>query len=209
MNTTNIAASVSFSLDRAISFARDAIIGHAAVKANAPGLSEQLWAGLREARSDKFCDSMRDSFDAYIGELSEASGKGSERSREMAKRLSGWKKGSPLAQRLSECRKIAGFCKDNEDRAGEVWALDSLSAALKLVRAAVKASKAPASDGEPDEDTIKLAGRMAIVVEADTEAGAAILLDLLNWLAVASLEDRLYMVTELEKITGSTAYRTP
>ena len=101
---TNIAAPVSFSLDRAISFARDAIIGHAAVKANAPGLSEQLWAGLREARSDKFCDSMRDSFDAYVGELSEASGKGSERSREMAKRLSGWKKGSPLAQRLSECR---------------------------------------------------------------------------------------------------------
>ena len=120
MNATNIATPVSFSLDRAISFARDAIIGHAAVKANAPGLSEQLWAGLREARSDKFCDSMRDSFDAYVAELAEASGKGSERNKEMAKRLSGWKKGSPLAQRLSECRKIAGFCKDNEDRAGEV-----------------------------------------------------------------------------------------
>ena len=200
-NAANIAP-VSFSLDRAISFARDAIIGHAAVKANAPGLSEQLWAGLREARSDKFCDSMRDSFDAYVSELAEASGKGSERSREMAKRLSGWKKGSPLAQRLSECRKIAGFCKDNEDRAGEVWALDSLSAALKLVRAAVKASKAPASEGEPGEPSVS-------VVVADTDAGDAILLDLLNWLAAASVEDRLYMVTELEKITGSPSYRTP
>jgi len=198
---TNIAAPVSFSLDRAISFARDAIIGHAAVKANAPGLSEQLWAGLREARSDKFCDSMRDSFDAYVSELAEASGKGSERSKEMAKRLSGWKKGSPLAQRLSECRKIAGFCKDNEDRAGEVWALDSLSAALKLVRAAVKEAKAPASDGEPGEPSV-------VVVVADADAGDAILLDLLNWLAVASVEDRLYMVTELEKITGSPSYRT-
>ena len=202
MNATNIATSVSFSLDRAISFARDAIIGHAAVKANAPGLSEQLWAGLREARSDKFCDSMRDSFDAYIGELSEASGKGSERSREMAKRLSGWKKGSPLAQRLSECRKIAGFCKDNESRAGEVWALDSLSAALRLVRAAVKEAKAPASEGEPGEDTIKLAGRMAVVVEADTDAGDAILADLRAYLAAASESDRLAVLVELESIVN-------
>lgn len=201
MNATNISP-VSFSLDRAISFARDAIIGHAAVKANAPGLSEQLWAGLREDRSDKFCDAMRDAFDAYIGELSEASGKGSERSREMAKRLSGWKKGSPLAQRLSECRKIAGFCKDNEDRAGEVWALDSLSAALKLVRAAVKEAKAPASDGEPDEDTIKLAGRMAVVVEADTEAGAAILADLRAYLEAANESDRLAVLVELESIVN-------
>ena len=192
-NSTNIAAPVSFSLDRAISFARDAIIGHAAVKANAPGLSEQLWAGLREARSDKFCDSMRDSFDAYIGELSEASGKGSERSREMAKRLSGWKKGSPLAQRLSECRKIAGFCKDNEDRAGEVWALDSLSAALKLVRAAVKASKAPASEGEPGEPS---------VVVADADAGAAILADLRAYLEAANESDRLAVLVELESIVN-------
>ena len=193
MNTTNTATPVSFSLDRAISFARDAIIGHAAVKANAPGLSEQLWAGLREARSDKFCDSMRDSFDAYIGELSEASWKGSERSREMAKRLSGWKKGSPLAQRLSECRKIAGFCKDNEDRAGEVWALDSLSAALKLVRAAVKASKAP--DGEPGEPSVA-------VVVADADAGAAILADLRAYLEAANESDRLAVLVELESIVN-------
>lgn len=203
MNATNIATPVSFSLDRAISFARDAIIGHAAVKANAPGLSEQLWAGLRETRSDSFCDSMRDSFDAYIVELSEASGKGSERNKETAKRLSGWKKGSPLAQRLSECRKIAGFCKDHEDRAGEIWALDSLSAALKLVRAAVKEAKAPATGGDGEGEP-----SVAVVV-ADTASGDAILLDLLNWLAAASVADRLYMVTELEKITGSPAYRTP
>lgn len=193
--SNNLATPVSFSLDRAISFARDAIIGHAAVKANAPGLSEQLWAGLREARSDKFCDSMRDSFDAYIGELSEASGKGSERLREMAKRLSGWKKGSPLAQRLSECRKIAGFCKDNEDRAGEVWALDSLSAALKLVRSAVKASKAPASDGEPGATVLA-------VVVADADAGAAILADLRAYLAAASEADRLAVLVELESIVN-------
>lgn len=193
MNTTNIAAPVSFSLDRAISFARDAIIGHAAVKANAPGLSEQLWAGLREARSDKFCDSMRDSFDAYIVELAEASGKGSERNKEMAKRLSGWKKGSPLAQRLSECRKIAGFCKDNEDRAGEVWALDSLSAALKLVRAAVKEAKAPAS--EPGEPSVA-------VVVADTDAGEAIIADLRAYLAAASESDRLAVLVELESIVN-------
>lgn len=192
-NSTNIATPVSFSLDRAISFARDAIIGHAAVKANAPGLSEQLWAGLREARSDKFCDSMRDSFDAYVSELAEASGKGSERSREMAKRLSGWKKGSPLAQRLSECRKIAGFCKDNEARAGEIWALDSLSAALKLVRAAVKASKAP--DGEPGEPSVA-------VVVADADAGAAILADLRAYLAVANESDRLAVLVELESIVN-------
>lgn len=193
---TNIAAPVSFSLDRAISFARDAIIGHAAVKANAPGLSEQLWAGLREARSDKFCDEMRDSFDAYVGELAEASGKGSERSREMAKRLSGWKKGSPLAQRLSECRKIAGFCKDNEDRAGEVWALDSLSAALKLVRAAVKASKAPASGGDGEGEP------SGAVVVADTDAGAAILADLRAYLAAAGESDRLAVLVELESIVN-------
>ena len=193
--SNNIATPVSFSLDRAISFARDAIIGHAAVKANAPGLSEQLWAGLREARSDKFCDSMRDSFDAYIGELSEASGKGSERSREMAKRMSGWKKGSPLAQRLSECRKIAGFCKDNEDRAGEVWALDSLSAALKLVRAAVKASKAPDSEGEPGEPSVA-------VVVADADVGAAILADLRAYLEAANESDRLAVLVELESIVN-------
>jgi len=191
---TNIATPVSFSLDRAISFARDAIIGHAAVKANAPGLSEQLWAGLREARSDKFCDSMRDSFDSYVSELSEASGKGSERSKEMAKRLSGWKKGSPLAQRLSECRKIAGFCKDNED-AGGIWALDSLSAALKLVRAAMKASKAPASEGEPGEPSVS-------VVVADTDAGEAILADLRAYLAAASEADRLAVLVELESIVN-------
>ena len=193
MNATNIATPVSFSLDRAISFARDAIIGHAAVKANAPGLSEQLWAGLREARSDKFCDSMRDSFDAYVAELAEASGKGSERNKEMAKRLSGWKNGSPLAQRLSECRKIAGFCKDNEDRAGEVWALDSLSAALKLVRAAVKASKAP--DGEPGEPSVA-------VVVADADAGAAILADLRAYLEAANESDRLAVLVELESIVN-------
>lgn len=188
--STNIATPVSFSLDRAISFARDAIIGHAAVKANAPGLSEQLWAGLREARSDAFCDSMRDSFDAYIVELSEASGKGSERNKDMAKRLSGWKKGSPLAQRLSECRKIAGFCKDNEARAGEIWALDSLSAALKLVRAAVKEAKAPASGGE---------GEPSVAV-ADTDAGVAILADLRAYLAAANETDRLAVLVELESI---------
>ena len=194
-DSTNIATPVSFSLDRAISFARDAIIGHAAVKASAPGLSEQLWAGLREARSDKFCDSMRDSFDAYIGELSEASGKGSERSKEMAKRLSGWKKGSPLAQRLSECRKIAGFCKDNEDRAGEVWALDSLSAALKLVRSAVKEAKAP--DVAPPVVAVTRA-----VVEANADEGAAILLDLRAYLEAANESDRLAVLVELESIVN-------
>ena len=191
----NIATPVSFSLDRAISFARDAIIGHAAVRANAPGLSEQLWAGLREDRSDKFCDSMRDSFDTYVVELAEASGKGSERSKEMAKRLSGWKKGSPLAQRLSECRKIAGFCKDNEDHAGGIWALDSLSAALKLVRAAMKASKAPASEGEPGEPSVS-------VVVADTDAGEAILADLRAYLEAANESDRLAVLVELESIVN-------
>jgi hypothetical protein len=83
-----------------------------------------------------------------------------------------------------------------------VWALDSLSAALKLVRAAVKEAKAPASDGEPDEDTIKLAGRMAVVVEADTEAGAAILADLRAYLAAASESDRLAVLVELESIVN-------
>ena len=193
--SNNIATPVSFSLDRAISFARDAIIGHQAVRANAPGLSEQLWAGLREARSDKFCDSMRDSFDAYVSELAEASGKGSERSKEMAKRLSGWKKGSPLAQRLSECRKIAGFCKDHEDRAGEVWALDSLSAALKLVRSAVKEAKAP--DVAPPVVAVTRA-----VVEANADEGAELLADLRAYLAAANESDRLAVLVELESIVN-------
>ena len=76
-----------------------------------------------------------------------------------------------------------------------MWALDSLSAALKLVRAAVKEAKAPASDGEPGELSVA-------VVVADADAGAAILADLRAYLAAASESDRLAVLVELESIVN-------
>jgi hypothetical protein len=155
--------------------------------ASAPGLSEQLWAGLRAdgARSEAFADDVRDAFDAHV----------ETRAPMMRRKLAGWKKGSPLAARLSECRTVAKHAKDNPESAGAIWAMDTLKLAVKFVRDAVKASKpakAPKSDGEtvPAE----------IVIEADTTAGAAIIADLRAYLAAASEEDRLAVLVELEGI---------
>ena len=190
----NIADNVVFSKDQLYAFAKDAIIGHGMLGANAPGMSEQLWAGLKDSRKPAFADDIRDSFDEYVAGLGKSA---------VAKKLSGWKKGSPLSARLSNCRKIAEFTVANPDKAPEVYALESLKAAYAFVNKARKDAKAPAS-GDDTAETVPA----TVEVEANADSGDAILIDLLEWFAKASLEDRLYMVTELEKITGSSAYRT-
>ena len=194
-NNANIADNITFSKDQLFAFARDAIIGHGMLGANAPGMSEQLWAGLKDSRKPAFADDIRDSFDEYVTGLGKSA---------VAKKLAGWKKGSPLSARLSNCRKIAEWTTANPDRASEVYALESLKLAYAFVNKAKKGDAAPTGgDGDPAETV-----PATVEVEANADSGDAILIDLLEWLAKASLEDRLYMVTELEKITGSSAYRT-
>ena len=200
MNTTNIAAPISFSLDRLTAFADDANLAHHAKRRNDAGISEQVWVGLVSADNRvAFADSVRDAYDEHVATLAESK---SAKERQRADILKGWKKGYPLAQRLSSCRKIVAWCAENPEAAGQVWTKETLGAALSFVNKALKEAKAPASGGDPDEDTIKLAGRMAIVVEADTEAGAAILADLRAYLAAASESDRLAVLVELESIVN-------
>lgn len=183
----NIADNVVFSKDQLFAFAKDAIIGHGMLGANAPGMSEQLWAGLKDSRKPTFADDIRDSFDEYVTGLGKSA---------VAKKLAGWKKGSPLSARLSNCRKIAEFTVANPDRATEVYALESLKLAYAFVNKAKKADKpAPtgtAGDGDPSESIVE--------VEANADAGAAILADLRAYLAAASEADRLAVLCELESI---------
>lgn len=189
--STNIADNVVFSKDQLFAFARDAIVGHGMLGANAPGMSEQLWAGLKDSRKPAFADDIRDSFDEYVTGLGKSA---------VAKKLAGWKKGSPLSARLSNCRKIAEFTVANPDRAAEVYALESLKVAYAFVNKAKRDAKgdaAPAGDGEP-------AGMVpaTVEVEANADAGAAILADLRAYLSAASEADRLAVLCELESIVN-------
>lgn len=183
----NSASPVSFSLDRLCAFARDAIIGHGMAKSASGGLSEQLWAGLRESRKVAFCDDMRDSFDGYIMSLRDS---GKKADKLEADKLADWKKGSPLAQRISECRRVLKAVDADASLASVVWACDSLHAALK----AIKPTKAEPAKPEPTivekpEETV-----------ADSMAGADILADLRAYLAAASEEDRLSVICALDDI---------
>lgn len=187
----NIADNIVFSKDQLFAFARDAIVGHGMLGANAPGMSEQLWAGLKDSRKPTFADDIRDSFDEYVTGLGKSA---------VAKKLAGWKKGSPLSARLSNCRKIAEFTVANPDKASEVYALESLKVAYAFVNKAKRDAKgdaAPAGDDEP-------AGVVpaTIEVEANADAGAAILADLRAYLAAASEADRLAVLCELESIVN-------
>lgn len=189
-NATNTADNVVFSKDQLFSFARDAIIGHGLLGANAPGMSEQLWAGLKDSRKPAFADDIRDSFDEYVTGLGKSA---------VAKKLAGWKKGSPLSARLSNCRKIAEFTVANPDKASEVYALESLKLAYAFVNKAKRDTKgdATATGGEGDSSA-----PAEIVVEADADAAAAILADVRAYLAAASEADRLAMLCELESIVN-------
>lgn len=190
--SNNIAAPVSFSLDRFCAFARDAVLGDAMVKGSREGLSEQLWAGLC-ANPSTFPADARDSFDGYVLSLAD-----DRKTKDLSKKLSNWKKGSPLATRLSECRKVADFAASNEAHASAVWACESLSAALKLVKSLTPA-KAPKAPKGGDGDTVPA----EITLEATAEgAGSAILADLRAFLAVASPEDKLAILCELDAITS-------
>lgn len=186
-NATNTADNVVFSKDQLFSFARDAIIGHGMLGANAPGMSEQLWAGLKDSRKPAFADDVRDSFDAWV----------EEQPKSVAKKLAGWKKGSPLSARLSNCRKVAEFTVANPDKASEVYALESLKLAYAFVNKAKRDTKgdATATGGEGDSSA-----PAEIVVEADADAAVAILADVRAYLAAASEADRLAMLCELESI---------
>lgn len=187
MTANNIASPVSFSLDRLCAFARDAIIGHGMAKSASGGLSEQLWAGLRESRKVAFCDDMRDSFDGYIMSLRD-SGKRADKLE--ADKLADWKKGSPLAQRISECRRVLKAVDADTSIASAVWSCDSLHAALKAIKPAkVEAPKPEPTIVEKDVETV-----------ADSTAGADILADLRAYLAAASEDDRLAMLCDLEAI---------
>ena len=189
----NIAENITFSKDQCFTFADSAIVGHGMALANGAGLATQLWAGLRDARSVKFADDIRDSYDEY-NELRKNSK--SSKERDLAAKVTDWKKGSPLAARLSECRTIAKWTEANAERASEVYAHDNLKAALKFVRDAIKAEKAStASTGDSAESV-----PATITVEANADAGAAILADVRAYLAAASEEDRLALLCELEGI---------
>lgn len=184
----NIADNVVFSKDQLFAFAKDAIIGHGMLGANAPGMSEQLWAGLKDSRKPTFADDIRDSFDEYVTGLGKSA---------VAKKLAGWKKGSPLSARLSNCRKIAEFTVANPDKASEVYALESLKVAYAFVNKAKRDTQggATATGGEGDSSA-----PAESVVEADADAGAAIIADLRAYLAAASEADRLAVLCELESI---------
>lgn len=185
----NIADNVVFSKDQLFSFARDAIIGHGLLGANAPGMSEQLWAGLKDSRKPAFADDVRDSFDAWV----------EEQPKSVAKKLAGWKKGSPLSARLSNCRKIAEFTVANPDKASEVYALESLKLAYAFVNKAKKDEKPASTAGDGAQaETVPA----TIEVEANADAGAAILADLRAYLAAASEADRLAVLCELESIVN-------
>ena len=190
MNASN---NISFSLDRLTAFADDANLAHHAKRRNDEGISEQVWVGLVSADNRAaFADSVRDAYDEHVATLAESK---SAKERQRADILKGWKKGFPLAQRLSSCRKIVAFCADNQEAAGQVWAKETLGAALSFVNKALKEAKAPASDGEPGEPSVA-------VVVADADAGAAILADLRAYLEAANESDRLAVLVELESIVN-------
>ncbi len=189
MNANNIATPVSFSLDRLCAFARDAIMGDQMLKGSREGLSEQLWAGL-VANPAKFPADARDSFDGFVLSLLDAK-KGSKE-RLVGEKLEAWKKGSPLAARLSECRKVAKWAGDNEAHAASVWASGSLSAALKFIKTHTTPKAATGGDG------VHVA--VPVEVEATATEGADLLADIRAYLASASEEDRLALLIELESI---------
>lgn len=189
--SNNIASSVSFSLDRFCAFARDAVLGDQMVKGSREGLSEQLWVGLC-ANPASFPTDARDSFDGYVLSLAD-----DRKTRELAKKLEGWKKGSPLATRLSECRKVSEFAASNEAHASAIWACESLSAALKLVKSSTPA-KAKSAKGDGEGEPIHVA--VPVAVEANATEGADLLADIRAYLASASEADRLALLIELESI---------
>ena len=193
----NIATPVSFSLDRAISFARDAVLGHAAAKASNVGLSEQLWAGLRDVRSVKFADDFRDSFDSWVDAERDATGEGCKTRRQVAERVAGWKKGSPLSTRLSECRRIvAGVEKITDEQRAQVWACDSLSAALKVLRGF--APKEPTKVAEPS-----VVLDAPCIVEANADEGESILADMAAWLDAADDGAKWDILAKLDALVSS------
>lgn len=191
---TNIDTPVSFSLDRFCAFARDAVLGDQMVKGSREGLSEQLWAGLI-ASPKTFPDDARDSFDGFVLSLLDAK-KGSKE-RLIGEKLEAWKKGSPLAARLSECRKIAKWAGDNESHAAAMWAAGSLSAALKFVKAHTT-PKATDTKGDGEGEPVHVA--VPVAVEANATEGADLLADIRAYLACASEADRLALLLELESI---------
>lgn len=188
---------VSFSLDRAISFARDAVLGHAAAKASNVGLSEQLWAGLRDVRTVKFADDFRDSFDEWISAEMEATGEGCKSRKQVAERVSGWKKGSPLSTRLSECRRIvAGVEKIADEQRAQVWACDSLSAALKVLRGF-------APPKEPTNAAPSVVLDAPLIVEANESEGESILADMAAWLDAADDGAKWDILAKLDALVSS------
>lgn len=196
-NATNIADNNVFSKDQTFTFADAAIVGHGMALANGAGLATQLWAGLKDSRSVAFADGIRDDYDIY----NEFRAKGTPKERQLAAKVADWKKGSPLSTRLSECRTVAKWTEANAERAAEVYAHDNLKTALKFVRDAIKAEKAansPEGDSDPAETV-----PATITVEANADAGAAILADIRAYLAAASEEDRLALLCELESIVAA------
>ncbi len=191
---TNIATPTSFSLDRFCAFARDAVLGDQMVKGSREGLSEQLWAGL-VANPAKFPDDARDSFDGFVLSLLDAK-KGSKE-RLVGEKLKAWKKKSPLAARLSECRKVAKWASDNEAHAASVWASGSLSAALKFIKTHTT-PKATKGDGEGEPVHVAV----PVSVEANATEGADLLADIRAYLASASEADRLALLCELDSIVN-------
>lgn len=190
--SNNVASPVSFSLDRFCAFARDAVLGDQMLKGAREGLSEQLWAGLI-ASPKTFPDDARDSFDGFVLSLLDAK-KGSKE-RLVGEKLEAWKKGSPLAARLSECRKVAKWAGDNESHAAALWASGSLSAALKFIKTHT-APKATKGDGEGEPVHVAV----PVAVEANATEGADLLADIRAYLASASEADRLALLIELESI---------
>ena len=193
MNANNIATPVSFSLDRFCAFARDAVLGDQMLKGAREGLSEQLWAGLI-ANPRTFPDDARDSFDGFVLSLLDAK-KGSKE-RLVGEKLEAWKKGSPLAARLSECRKVAKWAGDNEAHAAALWASGSLSAALKFIKAHTAPKSATGGDGEGEPVHVAV----PVAVEANATEGADLLADIRAYLASASEADRHALLIELESI---------
>lgn len=190
---TNIDTSVSFSLDRFCAFARDAVLGDQMLKGAREGLSEQLWAGLI-ASPKTFPDDARDSFDGFVLSLLDAK-KGSKE-RLVGEKLEVWKKGSPLAARLSECRKVAKWASDNESHAAALWASGSLSAALKFIKTHTAPKAAAGGDG--GDEPVHVA--VPVEVEANATEGADLLADIRAYLASASEADRRALLIELESI---------
>lgn len=166
-NTNTNTNAAGFSSDRFCAFARDAIIASGIVKTAGAGLSEQVWIRTRNERNELAVTQMRETFALWLAEQAPA----------VRAKCAKWRTSSPLAARLSECAKVIRFASETPERAAEVYACDSLSAALKLVRAAAKDAA-----GEAADEAAK-----AAPVDADV---ARIIAELQAKLATLPIEER-------------------